>query len=282
MKTRQSRERADILIVEQGLADSREKARRLVMAGEVLVLPPEGSRALPVAVDKPGHAYPRTTVFDLKDRDRYVSRGAYKLLTILDGFALDVTGFVCLDAGASTGGFTDCLLRRGATRVYAVDVGHNQLHEKLRADTRVISMEGVNLRDAPVDLIPEPVDMVVADVSFISLTLVLEPCMAWLRPGGLVAALVKPQFELGPHETVKGVVRDEKARQRAVDKVLAFARGTLGLSLRGVLPAAIRGPKGNQEYMTLFEKPGLPFVDDENDPGAPGGSTPVRGPGAAA
>ena len=240
---------------QQGLAESREQARRLIMAGKV-ALSPEGlpPGAPPLKVDKPGHSYPEDTVFVLLEKERYVSRGAYKLLTILENFQLDVSGLVCLDAGASTGGFTDCLLQHGAARVYAVDVGKNQLHEKLRADARVVNLEGVNLRSAPPELIPEPVDLVVGDVSFISLTLVLPPCMQWLRPGGRMAILIKPQFELGPGETVKGVVRDEAARRRAVDKILTFCRDTLGLACLGVLPAAIRGPKGNQEYMALFQR----------------------------
>ena len=247
------RQRADQLVFEQGLADSREQARRLIMAGKI-ALAAGVPGAPPQLVPKPGHPYPADTAFALLQPEPYVSRGAYKLLTILDQFKLDVTGLVCLDAGASTGGFTDCLLQRGAARVYAVDVGRNQLHEKLRTNARVINLEGVNLRHAEAGLIPEPVDMVVADVSFISLTLVLPACMTWLRPGGLVATLIKPQFELVPGETVKGVVRDEEARQRAVDKILAFGRASLGLSCRGVLPAAIKGPKGNQEYMALFER----------------------------
>lgn len=251
-----ARQRADQLVFMQGLAESREQARRLIMAGKVALssegLPPG---APPQKVDKPGHPYPEGTVFELLGQERFVSRGAYKLLTILDNFKLDVSGMVCLDAGASTGGFTDCLLQHGATRVYAVDVGKNQLHEKLRADERVINLEGVNLRAAAPELIPEPVDLVVADVSFISLTLILPPCMIWLKPGGLAAVLIKPQFELGPGETVKGVVRDEAARQRAVDKIVRFCTENLHLESRGVLPAAIKGPKGNQEYMALFARP---------------------------
>lgn len=251
-----ARQRADQLVFMQGLAESREQARRLIMAGKVALssegLPPG---APPQKVDKPGHPYPEGTVFELLGQERFVSRGAYKLLTILDNFKLDVSGMVCLDAGASTGGFTDCLLQHGATRVYAVDVGKNQLHEKLRADERVINLEGVNLRAAAPELIPEPVDLVVADVSFISLTLILPPCMTWLKPGGLAAVLIKPQFELGPGETVKGVVRDEAARQRAVDKIVRFCTENLHLESRGVLPAAIKGPKGNQEYMALFARP---------------------------
>lgn len=186
-----ARQRADQLVFMQGLAESREQARRLIMAGKVALssegLPPG---APPQKVDKPGHPYPEGTVFELLGQERFVSRGAYKLLTILDNFKLDVSGMVCLDAGASTGGFTDCLLQHGATRVYAVDVGKNQLHEKLRADERV-----------------------------------------------------------------KGVVRDEAARQRAVDKIVRFCTENLHLESRGVLPAAIKGPKGNQEYMALFARP---------------------------
>ena len=248
-----SRQRADQLVYEQGLASSREQARRLIMAGLVaLADAPPGAPAM--RVPKPGHPFPAGTRFVLLEPQRYVSRGAYKLLTLLDHFHLNVRGFVCLDAGASTGGFTDCLLQHGADRVYAVDVGRNQLHEKLRADPRVVSLEEVNLRTAPPALIPEPVDLVTADVSFISLTLVLPSCLRWLKPDGLAAVLIKPQFELGPGATVKGVVRDEDDRRRAVDKVVAFARGSLGLECRGVLPAAIKGPKGNQEYMALLAR----------------------------
>ncbi len=254
MKQQHARIRADQLVFEQGLSASREQAKRLIMAGQVRLMPGEGSRALPVRVDKPGQMLRADARLELTGQEQYVSRGAYKLLTILESADLDVTGMVCLDAGASTGGFTDLLLQRGAARVYAVDVGHNQLHEKLRRDARVVSMEGVNLRTAPPGLIPEPVDMVVADVSFISLTMVLEPCMAWLRPMGWVAALVKPQFELGPGQTDRGVVRDPELRRQAVEKVVAFCRDSLGLEPRSVVPAAIRGPKGNQEYLALFRR----------------------------
>lgn len=254
MNQHRTKIRADQLVFEQGLSSSREQAKRLIMAGEVQILPEEGSRALPVRVEKPGQLLKSDCRLTLTGQEQYVSRGAYKLLTILESASLDVTGFVCLDAGASTGGFTDLLLQRGAARVYAVDVGHNQLHEKLRADPRVVSMEGVNLRTAEPELIQEHVDMVVADVSFISLTLVLEPCMVWLKPGGWVAALVKPQFELGPGQTDRGVVRSETLRRQAVDKVVSFCRDTLNLEALSVVPAAIKGPKGNQEYLALFRK----------------------------
>ncbi|MDL2316433.1 TlyA family RNA methyltransferase [Desulfovibrio sp. OttesenSCG-928-A18] len=251
------KERADILVQQQGLAQSREQAKRLIMAGSVFYMPSEDA-ARPLRVDKAGQQLPLETVFSLSGRERFVSRGAYKLLTAIEHFALDVGGLVALDAGASTGGFTDCLLQHGASRVYAVDVGKHQLHEKLRSDPRVVSLEGVNLRHAEPGLIPEAIDLLVADVSFISLTLVLEPCMRWLKRGALVAALIKPQFEAGPGANVRGVVRDEAARRAAVQKVLDFARDTLQLRLQGVVPAAVKGPKGNQEYMALWQYPGPP------------------------
>ncbi len=244
--------RADQLVFEQGLAESREQARRLIMAGKVAALP-DGSRpaALPERVDKPGHAFRMGTRFELIGVERFVSRGAYKLLTALETFHIDVSGMICLDAGASTGGFTDCLLQHGAAKVYAIDVGRAQLHERLRCDARVISMEGINLRTAPHDLIPEAVDLIVADLSFISLTLVLPHCLPWLKPGGMAVCLIKPQFEVGPGQTDKGVVRDEKLRRDAVDRVLEHMRG-YGLVCLGVVPAAIKGPKGNQEFLAWW------------------------------
>ena len=247
------KERADQLLCENNLAESREGAKRLIMAGLVFHEMPDGRMA---RVEKPGTRYPVDTPFQIQGRERFVSRGAYKLLTALEAYPIPLEGAVALDAGASTGGFTDCLLQHGAARVYAVDVGHNQLHEKLRGDARVISMEKTNLRDAATDLIPEPVDIITADVSFISLTLVLPGCLQFLKPGGYVAALIKPQFELGPEAAPKGVVRDAGLQQAAVDKVAAFAQETLGLALVGVLPAAVKGPKGNQEYMAVWRKNG--------------------------
>ena len=246
--------RADQLVFEQGLAESKEQARRLIMAGKVTLAPDEEHpERNPEPVQKPGHPYKITTRFQLVGVERFVSRGAYKLLTALEEYHIDVTGFVCLDAGASTGGFTDCLLQYGASRVYAVAVGHAQLHERLRADSRVISREGVNLRTAPPELIPEPVDMIVADVSFISLTMVLPHCLRWLKEGGIAVGLIKPQFEVGPGQTVKGVVRDEALRDEAVQRVLRFMEGE-GLQCLGVTPAAIRGPKGNQEFLAYWKK----------------------------
>lgn len=238
-------ERADVLLADQGLAESREKAKRLIMAGEVFLL--KGESRTPVA--KPGQQLPRDARLQVKEPERFVSRGGYKLLTALEHFALDVTGMTALDAGASTGGFTDCLLQFGAARVYAVDVGHGQLHWKLTQDPRVVNLERVNLRHAAPDLLPEKVDLVAADCSFISLRLILPPCLQFLKDGGQVLALVKPQFELGPEHAVKGVVRSEEMQLRAVRDVQAFAAGELGLRALGFVAAGIKGPKGNQEYL---------------------------------
>lgn len=245
-----SRIRADQLVHERGLAESREKAKALIMAGRVCLADNPSQ-----IVTKPGNLFLPDVQFKVTPGKSYVSRGAHKLLTLLDGFQLSVEHLVCLDAGASTGGFTDCLLQRGAARVYAIDVGKNQLHEKLRNDPRVISMEGVNLRYAPASLLPEQVDFLTGDLSFISLTLVLPACMPWLRPGARLALLIKPQFELDPAHVRKGVVREESLQMAAVEKIRSFCQEQLKLEFQGVLPAKIRGPKGNQEYMALFQRP---------------------------
>ncbi len=242
--------RADQCIFEQGLAESKEQAKRLVMAGKVAVLEADGRH---VPVSKPGHPYPTSATFILTGQERFVSRGAYKLLTALEHFQIDVTGFVCADIGASTGGFTDCLLQHNASRVYAIDVGHAQLHEKLQRDPRVISLEGVNARHTTPDLLPEPVDLLVADISFISLTIALPPCFVWLKPQGMALTLIKPQFEVGPHQTVKGIVKEESARQEAIAKV-TLGLEEQGLALQGIVPSAIKGPKGNQEYVAFWRK----------------------------
>lgn len=244
-----NRIRADCLAFQQGLANSQKEAQSLIMSGEIIIA---DGNPTPQKVAKPGQQLSQDTRLAFLPRKTWVSRGAAKLLTLLEGCQLDVDGMVCLDAGASTGGFTDCLLQRGAKKVYAVDVGKNQLHEKLRADPRVISMEGVNLRCAPPDLLPEKVDLLTGDLSFISLTLVLPVCIRWLKPGGLAAMLIKPQFELEPGEMEKGIVRKEEYRQKAVRKITVFCVERLRMSLEKVLPSSIRGPKGNQEYMALF------------------------------
>ena len=241
--------RADQLLVDQGLVESRERAKRLVMAGQVY-LTQGGRREL---LDKPGRMLPADAELSLAQPERFVSRGGYKLLTAIEHFQLDFSGLAALDVGASTGGFTDCLLQHGAAKVYAVDVGSCQLHEKLRADPRVVSMEGVNFRLAEDDLIPERVDVAVIDVTFISMTKVLPVAVRFLKPGGRVVGLVKPQFEVGPGQTVKGVVRDGGLRQLAVQMVENSAREA-GLEVLGTIPAAIKGPKGNQEYVMCCVK----------------------------
>lgn len=240
--------RADQLLHDQGLAASRDEAMRLIMAGRVSM---EHKGKL-VPVEKPGHMIPVATRLLLADGERFVSRGGYKLLTAIERFGLDVRGLIALDVGASTGGFTDCLLQHGAAKVYAVDVGKSQLHEKLRSDPRVLSLEGVNFRLAGPDLLPEPVDFAVADVSFISLTRILGPMAGLLKPGGRMVVLVKPQFELGPERAVRGVVRDREAQWEAVDLVAEHARHVCGLERLDVVPAAVKGPKGNQEYLLLL------------------------------
>ena len=244
--------RADQLAFEQGLAESREKAKRLIMAGRIIYA---SGPLLSKPVPKPGQLCTSDCLLAVSPGERFVSRGAYKLQSMLDAANLDVTGLCCLDAGASTGGFTDLLLQRGAKKIYAIDVGKNQLHEKLRQDPRVISMEGINLRYAPHDLIPEKIDFLTGDLSFISLTLVLPSCQTWLAPKALAALLIKPQFELSPEEVEKGVVRKEQSRQKAVNKIKNFCSQKLGWSLLQCVPSAIKGPKGNQEYMALFQTP---------------------------
>lgn len=246
------KKRADVLAAEQGLAESADKAARLIMAGELLRLSGDGKAA---PVTKPGDMLPVDAVLGIKEKSPFVSRGAFKLITALDYFRIDVSGLTALDAGASTGGFTDCLLQRGAARVYAVDVGTAQLHEKLLRDPRVVSMEGTNLRLAGPDLLPEKVDMLVGDLSFISLKVILPVCVRFLKPGAKIFMLIKPQFEVAAHQTVKGVVHNEAVRKAAVDGVLDFARDALGLEFVGVVPSAIKGPKGNQEYMAYWRMP---------------------------
>ena len=201
-------------------------------------------------MSKVGALVPTESVVILKSPDQpYVSRGGLKLAAALGAFNIDVTGQVALDVGASTGGFTDCLLQHGAARVYCVDVGYGQLAWRLRQDPRVIVLERTNIRYLPREAIPEEVDLAVADVSFISLKLVLPQILQFLRPDGLIIALVKPQFEVGKGQVGKGgVVRDPQQQQQVVAEIQEFAQG-LGLAAEGVIPSPILGPKGNQEYL---------------------------------
>ncbi len=193
----------------------------------------------------------------------WVSRGAHKLIAALDAFEVDPAGLVAADIGASTGGFTDVLLARGVTRVYAIDVGYGQLAERLRQDPRVVSMERVNARDATPALLPEPVDLVVMDVSFISLGLVLGPAQTLLRGGrGPILALVKPQFEAGKRDAKGGVVRDPEIHKRVLRAVVASAAAQ-GIGTRGVVASPIQGPEGNREFMAWFGAgPGCAEIDE--------------------
>jgi 23S rRNA (cytidine1920-2'-O)/16S rRNA (cytidine1409-2'-O)-methyltransferase len=242
------RERLDVLLVARGLAESRTRAQALILAGQVLVSEQR--------VDKPGTRVDVEAPLRLKGEGlRYVSRGGLKLEAALDAFGVDPTGLVAADVGASTGGFTDCLLQRGATRVHAIDVGRGQLHERLRQDPRVISRERVNARYLTAADLPEPVALVVIDVSFISLHLVLPAVLPFLLPGGHLVALVKPQFEVGVEAVdTGGVVRDPVAREGAIAGVRALVAAA-GLQVRGVIDSPIEGPAGNLEALLVATSP---------------------------
>lgn len=261
---RTARARLDMLLVARGLAPSRERARALIMAGEVRV----GGRM----VDKAGTLVPDEAVIELAgagDELRFASRGGLKLERALDAFALNPSGCVCLDVGASTGGFTDVLLRRGARRIYAIDVGHGQLAWTLRQDPRVVVMDRTNIRY--VESLPEPADCAVIDVSFISLRLVLPPVARLLKPAGWIVALVKPQFEAGRSEVSRGggVISDPAVHRRVLRELLgsvaewhAGARqeqpagdsAGLGLAESGLIPSPITGRDGNHEYLLWLRR----------------------------
>jgi 23S rRNA (cytidine1920-2'-O)/16S rRNA (cytidine1409-2'-O)-methyltransferase len=243
------RERCDKRVVDLGLAESRTRAQALILAGQVVV----GDHV----VDKPGTMVPLDAEIRIKGEQlRYVSRGGLKLEKALDHFAIGVDGLRALDVGASTGGFTDCLLQRGAVAVCAVDVGHNQLAWKLRQDPRVTSQEGVNARALDPATLPFRPDLAVCDVSFISLTLVLPRLVEAVGRGGRpIVALVKPQFEVGKGEVGKGgVVREPEKRQAAVAKCEDAARA-LGCTVVGVVESPITGPAGNIEYLLYLRSP---------------------------
>ena len=240
--------RIDRLLVERGLVASRERARRLVMAGAVLV----GDRP----VTKPGAEVADDAAVRLRGEDSpYVSRGGEKLAGALDAFALDVRDTIALDVGASTGGFTDCLLQRGARRVFAVDVGYGQLAWKLRQDPRVVVRERTNARAIVPTMFSETPDLAVVDVSFISLRTVLPAVAGVMRAGGTIVALVKPQFEVGRGRVGKGgVVRDPALRAEAVTQIRATC-GDLGLEVRGEAESVLPGPKGNREIFLWLARP---------------------------
>ena len=241
--------RLDVELVERGLAESREQAQRLILAGEVWV---EGQRW-----DKASKPCAASAVIEVRGGDRYVSRGGHKLEGALTGFHLDVTDLRCLDIGASTGGFTDCLLQHGAREVVAVDVGHGQLHWRLRQDPRVRVYEGINARDLGAIAgakFAGAFDLAVADVSFISLRKVLPPAFDLLSSGGRVCALIKPQFEAGRADVGKGgIVRDAAVRERVVSELVAWARD-YPVTTVGTIPSPLPGRDGNEEFLWLLQK----------------------------
>ena len=248
---RAARVRLDQLIVERGLAESRSRAQALLIGGRVRVGAGDGAR-----LDrKPGDLVDPTTTLEVEVPEPYVSRGGHKLAAALDAFAVDPAGRVCLDVGASTGGFTDVLLQRGARRVYALDVGRGQLAERLRREPRVVSMERTNARTLTPTSLPEPVSLATIDVSFISLRLVLAP-IAWTfdTSGGDLVPLVKPQFEAGKGETDDGVVRDPAVHERVLREVEDAARAA-GLEVAGEIPSPILGPEGNREFLLHLRVP---------------------------
>ncbi len=239
--------RIDKLLVEREFASSRERAQSLIMAGVVLV----GD----VPATKPGQLVPPDADIRLKGEDYpYVSRGGVKLAHALNEFDIDVEGYECLDVGASTGGFTDCLLKHGARKVFAVDVGYGQLAWKLQKDPRVVVIERQNIRTIHPEKLPQSLDLVVIDVSFISLELVFPSIIPFLKPGGAIVALVKPQFEVGRELVGKGgIVKDPAAHRLALNKVIEAA-ASHGLTHVGTVTSPIEGAKGNKEFLTLFRK----------------------------
>ena len=238
-----AKKRLDVVLVERGLAETRAAAQRLVMAGLVF----SNDRRL----DKAGQAVADDVTLDVRGQPHpYVSRGGLKLEKALDHFAIPVEGRIALDVGSSTGGFTDCLLQRGAAKVYAVDVGTNQLAWKLRSDPRVVSMEKTNIRDVTRAEIAEPVDLVVCDASFIGLRTALPNALALAAPGAHLVALIKPQFEVGKGRVGKGgIVREPELHQEVVDTITTWLVGQPGWSVLGVTDSPITGADGNREFL---------------------------------
>jgi 23S rRNA (cytidine1920-2'-O)/16S rRNA (cytidine1409-2'-O)-methyltransferase len=245
--SKQGRERLDILLVQRGLVESRQKAQALIMAGEVRV---DG-----LVVTKAGQPVPAAAQIQISSPLPYVSRGGLKLEAALDHFGIQVDGRTVMDVGASTGGFTDCLLKRGARRILAVDVGHGQLHPRLRQDPRVVVMEKTNIRYLNQEDLEEPPEMATVDVSFISLRLVI-PAVARLLGGEIlgILTLVKPQFEVGKKEVGRGgVVRERGLHERVLEEI-AVVGGSMGFSPSAPFPSPVLGPKGNQEFFLWFTR----------------------------
>lgn len=239
-----TKERLDTLLVVRGLVESKELAQRFIMAGEV--------RVNDQVSTKSGHKFPVDVEITLTAKPSFVSRGGEKLQGAFEAFALDVTGQICLDVGSSTGGFTDCLLQHGATKVLAVDVGTNQLHYKLRSDPRVWVREQFNARYMTPEDLPDTPTFGVTDVAFISLKLILPPMKAVLAPGSYIISLIKPQFEAGRENAPKGVVRDEVVRQEVVEMIRHFGTEMLGMKWLGVKRSPLLGPEGNVEFLAWW------------------------------
>jgi len=248
------KKRADQLLVEQGLAPSRTRAQALLMAGKVYA----GS----LRIDKPSQMLDEAASITVKGQDHpYVSRGGVKLAAGLDHFAISPEGLVCLDVGASTGGFTDVLLQRGAAIVYAVDVGTNQLDYRLRQDARVRVLEQTNARNLTPALIPQPIGLIVCDASFIGLQTLLPAALALAEPGGRLVALIKPQFEVGKGLVGKGgIVRDAGLQHAVCAAVKAWLESSMGWQVLGLMPSPITGAKGNQEFLIAAKKYGDGFL----------------------
>lgn len=239
--------RLDLALVERGLCESRDAAQRAILAGKV--------RIGEAVADKPSRLVDPGSELRLDQPDRYVSRGGHKLEAALRFFSLDPAGAICLDVGASTGGFTDCLLQHGARRVIALDVGRGQLHWRLRQDPRVLLRERINARLLRPEDVGELVDLAAVDVSFISLRLVLPPLLPLVRPEGSIVALIKPQFEAGRADVGKGgIVREPEVRERVVDELRRWARSLPEVEDRGVIPSPILGGSGNQEFLWVLRR----------------------------
>lgn len=249
------KERLDVLLVKQGLAVSREKAKAIIMAGNVYV---ENQKE-----DKAGTMFPDTVKIEVRGSTlKYVSRGGLKLEKAMGHFGLDLTGKICMDVGSSTGGFTDCMLQNGAVKVYAIDVGHGQLDWKLRNDPRVVCMEKTNIRYVTPEQIEDRADFSSIDVSFISLTKVLIPVYHLLKEEGEVVCLIKPQFEAGREKVgKKGVVRDAKVHLEVIEKVMDFAREA-GYGPMHLEYSPIKGPEGNIEYLLHLKKNAQGLLED--------------------
>jgi len=246
-KVKVKKKRLDQLLVSRELIESVDLAQRLIMAGLVYV---DGQKS-----DKAGNMVPENAEIEVREVLRYVSRGGLKLEKALEVFPFSAEGIVGLDVGASTGGFTDLLLQNGAEKIYAVDVGHSQLHYKLQNDERVINLEKTHVRKLTTELIPEPVDALVIDTSFISLTKVLPCAWPFVKTNGWCVALIKPQFEVDPKHLVKGVVRKDEWRQWAIERVTTMVESELdGAEIIGITESPIHGPKGNVEYLLGLTK----------------------------